>query len=83
MVRWGSWFHNRTFRFHRGYANTFGLRILKEDPLKTEREIDLKIIEFAGLELEEIGQKAARMARVRNEIYEDLLPSKKASLGNP
>lgn len=51
--------------------------------MKTEREIDLKIIEFAGLELEEIGQKAARMARVRNEIYEDLLPSKKASLGNP
>ena len=40
-------------------------------------------IEREGLEAEEIGKEAAKMARMRNEIYCDLLDRKKAGLGNP
>lgn len=43
--------------------------------MKTEFENDLKEIEREGSELEEIGREGARM---RNEIYEDLLDRKKA-----
>jgi len=49
--------------------------------LKTTFENDLKEIEGEGSELEEIGRESARMARMRNEIYRDLLNRKKAGLG--
>jgi len=53
----------------------------KESPLKTTFENDLKEIEGEGSELEEIGRESARMARMKNEIYRDLLNRKKAGLG--
>ncbi|MEC4682072.1 MAG: hypothetical protein VST70_00080 [Nitrospirota bacterium] len=51
--------------------------------MKTEPENEMEEIEREGLELEEIGREAARMARMRNEIYRDFLDRKKAGLGNP
>jgi len=38
-------------------------------------------IEREGSELEEIGRETARMARMRNEIFRDLLNRKKAGVG--
>ncbi|MHB1285584.1 MAG: hypothetical protein ACYCYP_03315 [Leptospirales bacterium] len=49
--------------------------------MKTTVENDLKEIEREGLDLAEIGKEAARLVRMRNEIYRDLPNRKKAVLG--
>ncbi|MHB8422327.1 MAG: hypothetical protein ACYC9S_13775 [Leptospirales bacterium] len=48
--------------------------------MKTTFESDLKEIECDGIELEEIGRESARIARMRNDIYRDLLDEKKVGL---
>lgn len=48
--------------------------------MDTTTKKKLEEIEQEGLILQKIGQEAAQIARIKNEIYKDLLRQKKASI---